>query len=153
MRPATALTVTLSFILVMGAACVHTQVKGEPVPQGFARYTKTREIKAVSPEGVTYRVRSEANKPFAQLPFWKEALKKRMLDAGYIFLGEAPVTADKREGYLLELTAPYGQQDYTYLIAVFALKREIVIVEAAGEVTELTARRDDILAAIGRLKF
>lgn len=155
MRTGSVFAAALFFILIMGSACVHTgaRVKGEPVPAGFARYTKAKEIKAVSPEGVTFRVRSEANKPFAELPFWKEALKKRMLDAGYIFLDDSSVTADNREGYLLELTAPYGQLDYTYLMAVFVVGKKIVIVEAAGEVTDLAARREAILAAIGRLKF
>jgi len=76
-----------------------------------------------------------------------------MLDAGYLFLREAPLTADNREGYLLELTAPYGRQDDTYLVAVFAVKKKIVIVEAAGEVTQLAARRKATIAAIRRLKF
>ncbi len=152
MRTPTALVTALCFISLVGAGCVHT-TQGKPVPHGFARYTDAEEIKAVSPEGVTYRVRSEANKPYADLPFWKEALKKRMLDAGYVFRREAPVTADNREGYLLELTAPYGQQDDTYLMAIFALKNKIVIVEAAGEVTQLAARRKAIIAAIEKLKF
>jgi hypothetical protein len=152
MRTPACLVIALCSILFMGAGCVHT-TQGNPVPDGFARYTDAQETRAVSPEGVTYRVRSEANKPYADLPFWKEALKKRMLDAGYLFLREAPVTADNREGYLLELIAPFGQQDDTYLMAVFALEKKIVIVEAAGEVNQLAARRKAIIAAIGRLKF
>ncbi len=155
MRPLSALIATLLLILCMAVGCVHTTAatSGDPVPDGFARYTKAKEIKAVSPEGVVYGVRHEANKPFAELPFWKEALKKRMLDAGYIFLREGPISAGSRQGYLLELTAPYGQQDYTYLMAVFVQKKKILIVEAAGEVADLATRREAILGAIQRLKF
>lgn len=155
MRPANVIFATQLLILYLAAGCVHTTAPsaGKLIPEGFARYTKARQIKAVSPEGVIYRVRSEDNKPFAELPFWKEALKKRMLDAGYIFLREAPIQADAQEGYLLELTAPYGQQDYTYLMAVFVLKKKIKIVEAAGEVSDLAAHRAAIFEAIQSLKF
>ncbi len=154
MRPKKAIITVLLLALCLVTGCVHTTAKnGKRIPEGFAPYTKAREIKAVSPEGVTYRVRSEDNKPFAQLPFWKEALKKRMLDAGYIFLNEAPIKADAEEGYLLELTAPYGAQDYTYLVAVFVREKKIIIAEAAGEVGDLAARRTAIVEAIQNLKF
>lgn len=155
MRPASIIVATLLVICGTAAGCVHFAggASPPPVPAGFAAYTDTREIKAVSPEGVVYRVRREDNQPPAELPFWKEALKRRMLDAGYIFLGEAPITAGAQPGYLLELTAPYGQQDATYLTAIFVRAREIVIVEAAGEVGALTRRRAAILEAIGRLEL
>jgi hypothetical protein len=154
MRPEKAIIAVLLLAFCLATGCVHTFVKnGNLIPEGFAPYTKAREIKAASPEGVTYRVRSEDNKPFAQLPFWKEALKKRMLDAGYIFLNEAPIKTDGEKGYLLELTAPYGAQDYTYLVAVFVREKKIVIAEAAGEVGDLSARRDAIVEAIQNLKF
>ncbi len=80
-------------------------------------------------------------------------MKKRMLDAGYIFLNEAPIEADAQEGYLLELTAPYGQRDYTYLMAVFVRGKKIIIAEAVGEVSDLAARRAAILEAIQNLKL
>jgi hypothetical protein len=146
MRPALSHFAVLILLLSAMVGCVaHEAVLP---PTGFARYSDAREFKAVSPEGVVFRVRSEENKPFAELSFWKEALKKRMLDAGYIFLREAPIAADDQPGYLLELTAPLGEKDYTYLTAVFVREKKIVIAEAAGEVTDLDSRRDAILAAI-----
>jgi hypothetical protein len=151
MRPAASFIVALLLVLSTSVGCV--PLEGVSSPDGFARYTEPGEFKAVSPEGVVYRVRSEDNKPYAELPFWKEALKKRMLDAGYIFLREAPITADGQPGYLLELTAPFGQQDYTYLTAVFVRPQKIIIVEAAGEVTDLAGRREAILEAIQGLKL
>jgi len=154
MRPALSHFAVLILLVSAMVGCVaHEAVLP---PTGFARYSDSREFKAVSPEGVVFRVRSEENKPFAELPFWKEALKKRMLDAGYIFLREAPITAvaaNDQPGYLLELTAPLGEEDYTYLTAVFVRGKKIVIAEAAGEVTDLDSRRDAILAAIQGLKL
>src|SRR4051812_32282549 len=72
-------------------------------PQGFAEYDHGSGFRAVSADGVMYRVRSVKNEPKAELPFWREALKKRMLDAGYRFQSEASVKAANGEGYLLEL--------------------------------------------------
>ncbi len=151
MRPAALLVPALFLLVLTAVGCV--PLEKIPTPEGFARYTETGEFKAVSPERVVFRVRSEDNRPRADLPFWKEALKKRMLDAGYIFLREAPVTADSDPGYLLELTAPYGQQDFTYLTAVFVRPEKIVIVGAAGEVTDLAGRREAILEAIKGLRL
>jgi hypothetical protein len=154
MRPLKILFAALLLILCLVIGCVHTTAdNGKRIPAGFAPYTQAGKIKAVSPEGIIYRVRSVDNKPFADLTFWKEALKKRMLDAGYIFLNEAPIEADAQEGYLLELTAPYGEQDYTYLVAVFVSGKKIIIAEAAGAVSDLAARRAAVLEAIQNLKL
>lgn len=153
MRPAALPVLILLTVFWSAAGCVHFSgsTSSSPVPEGFAPYTDSSQVKAVSPEGVVYRVRREAHQPRAELTFWKEALKNRMLDAGYIFLAEAPISAGERPGYLLELTAPHGPQDLTYLTAIFVREREIVIVEAAGEVTAFAPRREAILQAIRSL--
>jgi hypothetical protein len=151
MGPALQHFAAIIFILSILVGCTTHEIVSAPA--GFARYSDSQEFKAVSPEGIVFRVRHEENKPYADLSFWKEALKKRMLDAGYIFLREASITADGQQGYLLELTAPFGEKDYTYLTAIFVRSNKIVIAEAAGEVTDLSARRDGILASIQRLKL
>lgn len=122
-------------------------------PQGFAPYRSWWTFKAVSPDGVIYRVRSEPNKPAAELPFWREALKKRMLDAGYAFMAESDLTAGADKGYLLELAAPQGSMDYAYLIGLFVDGGDIVIAEAAGEVTKLQPRRADIVEAMRNIEL
>ncbi len=143
--------ILLAFI-VLAAGCV-TSSKKHVIPDGFASYGETAKTKAVSPDGVMFRTRSEKNEPYAKLSFWKEALKKRMLDAGYGFRKESGISADGREGYLLELTAPLGPVDYSYLVAVFLNKKEIFIVESAGEITRFDNRREDVVAAIKKLRF
>jgi hypothetical protein len=146
MRPVLSHFTVLVIFLTVFAGCVAH--KKASTPEGFARYSNSQEFKAISPEGVVFRVRDEENKPYAELPFWKEALKKRMLDAGYIFQSEAPIAVKGEQGYLLELTAPFGEKDYTYLTAIFVRSSKIVIAEAAGEASDLAAHRDAILAAI-----
>lgn len=147
-----ALCLLLSCLLIAGAGCT-TPKANIAAPEGFAEYTKSEPYKAISPEGVVYRVRTEKNEPYAELPFWKEAFKKRMLDAGYVFLSESTIKAGGREGYLLELTAPLGTLDYTYLTAIFVDKQTITIAESAGDVLHVKKRRKAILAAIEHIKF
>jgi hypothetical protein len=123
------------------------------VPKGFASYDDFFALRAVSPDGVTFTVRNEDNDPEASLEFWSEALKKRMTDAGYRFVADAALEADGREGYLLELSAPLGQQDYTFLIGLFVVEDELIIAEAAGEMGRLATRRLDLVEAISALRF
>jgi hypothetical protein len=136
-------------VLVTGAAmagCSRGFVAN--VPAGFAEIPSHTQLKALSPDGVTFRVRRETVRQAAELPFWKEALKKRMLDAGYGFVSEKDIKAQASAGYLIEVAAPMGAEDYSYTIAIFVQDKHIVIAEAAGEVTRYKAHAKDILAAI-----
>lgn len=142
--------VCLCLVLWVASGCV--PFRGA-APVGFATYKGDRPYRAVSPDGLMYRVRYEKNKPRADLGFWKEALKVRMIDAGYHFASESDIEVDGRPGYLLELTAPMGTQDYTYMDAVFVCGRKLVLVEAAGEVAQFEAHRASIEAAIQALTF
>lgn len=139
--------VLLIIITALAGGCVHKLP--DSVPQGFAAYENQQKIRAVSPDGVMYRIRREKNEPFAELPFWREALKKRMLDAGYNFMNEEDIKAGERSGYLLELAAPLGAQDFSYLIALFVNdNKQLVIVEAAGDMTVFAKWRPEIIKAI-----
>ena len=147
--------VFVSCLIIMGLlSCTPTTKKALQHPQGFACYENAAPMKAVSPEGIVYRVRYEKNKPFAELPFWKEALKKRMTDAGYGFSRESDIQAGDRKGYLLELTAPMGPRDNAYLMAIFLNDmKQIVIFEASGEITQFDAQREKILDAVRSSAF
>lgn len=138
-------------LLLAGPACApgfHAEA-----PSGFAAYEGRKPYRAVSPSGVIYRVRELDNKPEALLPFWREALKKRMLDAGYSFVREGEIRASGAEGYLLELAAPVGQEDDSYLIAFFVRGKHLVLVESSGEVARFAAQREAVLSAIRGLRF
>jgi len=122
-------------------------------PDGFATYKGNRPYRAVSSDGVVYRVRTESDNSDATMSFWREALKKRMTDAGYSFLREGDVkAANADDGYLLEVTAPYGLRDYTYLMAVFKRGKHLVLVESSGEVTTFEKHRPAVLAAVEKLR-
>lgn len=122
-------------------------------PEGFAAYGKARPFRAVSPDGLMFQVRTTPHEPEATLDFWKEALRKRMIDAGYTLLADADVKAGGTPGYLIELAAPMGPEDDVYWVAVFPHGGQLVIVEAAGEAARFHAREAAIKAAIEALKL
>ncbi len=124
-----------------------------PAPAGFAPGKKKRRFVAVSPDDVVFRVRTAKNKPVADLAFWKEAMVTRMTEAGYRVASQGDIQANGVPGALLEVSAPDGQQDAAYLIAVFVDGRRLVVAEAAGEVGRFAARRAAVIDAIGALRF
>jgi hypothetical protein len=144
---------SLSFFLIVVAVLMVSGCKTIPAnaPSGFAAYQGENPFRAVSPDGVMYRVRTTENKPSADLSFWKTALKKHMTDSGYHFISESDVSADTLSGYQLELTAPMGDKDYTYLIALFVKGDTLIIAEASGEISSFKKLQTSIDAAIKKI--
>ena len=142
------------YVVVAGLAAV--AVSGcasftATAPLGFAAVSGHDPFRAISPDGVVFRVRHEANQPKAELAFWKEALKNRLLAVGYTYVSEREVKASGRPGALLELAAPMGQVDFSYLVAIFVTAGDVVIVETAGPVLKLKERVPAVEAAIAAL--
>ena len=119
-------------------------------PQGFAAYPDQPggEWKAVSPEGVTWRIHEEAHEPAADLAFWKGALRKRMSEAGYRIVDSLAFSAGGKSGMALELSAPLGQTDYGYLVAAILTDKKLIVIEAAGPSAEFAKHRTDMLATL-----
>lgn len=123
------------------------------VPDGFSRWRRKGSYRAASPDGVLVRVRSAKHKPRADLAFWQEAVRERMVRAGYKVQAEDELEVDGVAGSLIEVAAPRGTEDWSYVIAVFPRGRKIVLFEAAGEVSTLEGRRDAITRALKDLSF
>ena len=137
-------------VVIIGlVGCAHFQAM---VPQGFAEYEGRSVFKAVSPDGVVFRVRSVANEPYAELPFWREALSTRMRNAGYVLVDSSQITVADRPTSLVELAAPLGNEDQSYLIAVIFGTKRLVIVEAAGEVLKFRKSKSQIIEAIKKIR-
>ena len=152
MRAANIFAIILVISILPATGC--KTVSGKyTAPKGFAMYEGKDDFRAVSPEGIVFKIRTEKNEPYAELDFWREALKKRMTDAGYRFMSESEITAGNNKGYLIELAAPLGPRDYSYLIAVFQKEKQLVIIESAGDVAALKTRRGDIVDAIGKTQL
>ncbi len=140
-------TSTLFIFALIFSSCAFKAVS----PVGFAQYRGKRIHRSVHHDGITYRVKHVRNKPYAKLEFWKEALHTRMSDAGYTFIDTSTVIAGSDTGAILELAAPLGNEDYSYVIALFQKKKRIVIVESSGEVIRFQKEKHNILQAIRRL--
>ena len=124
------------------------------VPEGFAAYPRgsmfKSPLRAASPDGIVFTVRTERNEPRADLGFWREALKTRMGQAGYRVVADTACSMKGADGVLLKLAAPVGNQDYLYWIA-FSLSPsggKILVAEAAGESKRFLARQGEIRKAI-----
>lgn len=132
------------------------KTKGVSVPEppaGFSAWRKHGRYRAASPQDVMLRVRTEKHKPKAELAFWKEAVRERMVAAGYTLVAESDIEAGGVKGGLVELAAPMGTDDWTYLIAFFPNGGRIVVAEAAGEVATFAEVRDELEASIRAMSF
>lgn len=128
-------------------------------PADFARYPRgwlfEGPLRAVSPDGVLFTVRKVDNDPRADLAFWGEAMRTRMVQAGYRVVSDSACAMRGVEGRLLALAAPVGNEDHIYWIA-FALSPDggdILVAEAAGESRRFLARREAIRQAIAGSGF
>jgi hypothetical protein len=142
----------LLLIGFVSAGCAAAQ----PVtPGGFAAFTASEPFRAVSPDGVVFRVRREENPGGAALAFWKEAVTSRMKAKGYELRadGEVGGGVDARPGFLLELAAPLGLHEHGYLLALFVRGEELVVVEASGPAASLASRRGAIVTALESSRF
>ena len=121
---------------------------GVTAPDGFATYPNRKQFRAASPDGVLFRVRAVDHEPQADLAFWSEAMERRMTGAGYRVIRKSDIAAGGVSGHLLELSAPLGVVDYAYAIAILPSDKQIVVVEAAGEVSGFEARREAIVQSV-----
>ena len=121
---------TLCALLLLGA-CSRVKVEG---PEGFAKQRTRGEYRALSPEGMLFRVRTVKNYPRKDLIFWKQALRRHLTDEGYHLLDEGEAfSTDRHEGIMYEWAVPYAENDYIFLTALVPMGGRIIIVEAAGE--------------------
>lgn len=121
-------------------------------PEGFSAFRDERRYRAASPDGVLFRARTVKHEPRADAAFWQEAVRERARAAGYRIVADEAITVGGVEGVRLELQAPLGEEDWTYLVAFFPSGRRVAIVEAAGQVARFDERRGAILAAIEALR-
>lgn len=102
-------------------------------PEGFAEIDGRGAYRAVSPEGMRYRVRILKNRPAKDMQFWSEALRSHLLKEGYRLNGE-PRSLENGDtpGVLCEWVLPYGNESYVYLTALMVSGRTIILAEAAA---------------------
>lgn len=126
---------------------------GVPTPHAFSAWRNAGRYRAVSPDGVLYRVRTVKHFPKADLPFWKEAAREHLVAAGYKLISEEDIRIDGHPAALLELGAPMGEEDWGWMVAFTVKGNRIVIAEAAGEAVRLGKRKGDLITAMQNLSL
>jgi hypothetical protein len=148
MKHSTIYNLVLFVLLLLIVSC------GRPftavAPEGFATYKSGINFRSVSPDHIVYRVRTCANQPYAEFEFWREALPQQMKNAGYRIIDDTVLTVSNNKSLLLELAAPLGEADYSYLVMIMVKKEKILIAEAAGLYDDFQRRKPEIIAALGK---
>ncbi|MBN1649191.1 MAG: hypothetical protein JW874_14230 [Spirochaetales bacterium] len=140
----------LCFVLaVLFVSCSNIHITK---PEGFAETKSGKIYRAVSPEGMIFRVRSFKNYPEQDLDFWKQALKAQLVREGYQFIAEKLPDAEREDLVCFEWGAPYGGADYVYLTAVMVKGKKIMAVEATGELKLFRKYEDALIASIKSLE-
>jgi len=122
-------------LAIMMVGCVTPPIAMD-TPDGFAAFSDTDVVRAISPEGVLVRARTVPNDPAQSLEFWAEVLERQLTESGYLLVGKSDFSMEAGDGVLMEWLAPVSQDDWIYLTAISVVDSQIVIVEAAGP-TEL----------------
>jgi hypothetical protein len=107
-------------------------------PQGFAVYESespifVNEYRAITADGVRYRVRVVKNEPEGDATLWKQTLIKGLEKKGYRILSSDSLKTDQgRTVQYVNSQLSAGGMDFLYLTGFIVDGRRIIIVEAGG---------------------
>ena len=143
---------SLCLLLLFGCLTPDTQA---PAPESFAVFKNLDSqvvTKAVSAEGLVYRVRYEKQDPTADAGFWREALTRKLERDGYLILKSEDRTVGGGPGGMVHAVAPLAGGDFGFIVAFTPVDNYILIAESAGTRPELERATVGIVAAIDQIK-
>ena len=119
-------------------------------PSGFALVDNRSFFRAISPEGVRFQIRKGKNYPLKELEFWSATFVRHMEESGYQKKDDGKIfeTATGVRGYAVEWGLSMGNSDYLYLTAIVPYKKNIFIIEAAGEHNIFRNYREAVYSAM-----
>ncbi|MDR2595183.1 MAG: hypothetical protein LBC87_10495 [Fibromonadaceae bacterium] len=123
-------------------------------PRNFAAYeSESDKFKAISSDGVLYRVSAYEQKSEASMDFWKEAFLLKMKNSNYKQEDSLNISIDGKVaiGYIFSFVNSTGHD--LYLVAAVQSKEKMFVVEATGESSKFENRKKDILDAIGSINI
>jgi hypothetical protein len=143
-------------IVVQAISCASFSAKA---PENFAAYeSESDKFKAISSDGVLYRISVYEQKSEASMDFWKEAFLLNMKNANYKQEDSLNVNIGGKAamGYLFSY-ANSARQDLYLVAAVPIINKiftnEMLVVEASAEREKFNARKAYILKAIGEIEL
>jgi hypothetical protein len=123
-------------------------------PENFAAYkSENTKFKAISSDGVLYRVSVYEQKSEASIDFWKEAFLLKMKNTSYKQEDSLNVSISGKAamGYIFSFANNVGSD--LYLVAAVQNGNEMLVVEAAAEREKFNAHKAAILKAIGEIEL
>jgi len=135
--------------LLGGCASAHLDT-----PNGFAAYedNETYDFYASDGEGVVIAVRTEKNRPQGDLSYWTSSLDAQLRGAGYQTHDVADVkSADGHAGKQLQYVVDDNGRDLVFWVSIFVTDRQVVLVEAGGDVAFFEPKVAQIQSAIASL--
>ena len=141
----------VSWALLIVGGCTTFQIQD---PQGFAVEQTEGVYRAVSPEGVQMRIRTDDAVPKQSAEFWHEAMIHQLTKKGYQPLSfHESFEIDGYTGWIIEWGVPYGEKDYIYMTAFVPYGEKVLIVEAAGEHTLYSLHREALYESVKSLQL
>ena len=144
----------MKFLLILSALFLFScaSFKAQE-PKNFAAYeSESDKFKAISSDGVLYRVSAYEQKSEASMDFWREAFLLKMRNSNYKQEDSLNINIGGKAaiGYIFSFANSTGHD--LYLVAAVQSKEKMFVVEASGESAKFENRRKDILDAIGSIK-
>jgi hypothetical protein len=139
---------------IIAAQIISCAAFNATAPNNFATYgdNNGEKFKAISPDGVFYRVSAYEQKSEATVDFWRDAFLLKMKNSNYKQEDSLNVSIGGKAaiGYIFSFANTVGSD--LYLVAAVPAKGKMIVVEAAAESEKFNARKNDILEAIGKIK-
>lgn len=138
-------------------ACRDFQAKA---PEGFARYEDStlglpaREFRAISADGVRFRVKAVRNEPAGDAVLWTAALRRSLERKGYRLSESASLrTEDGHDLVVIHGVVGLGGVDYGYALGFSVHDDTVVIAEAGGPQEAMVLHAKEIDAAFRSVKI
>jgi hypothetical protein len=140
------------FIVIHTISCAPFIAKA---PENFAAYNENEgdTFRAISSDGVLYRVSAYKQKSEASMDFWKDAFSLNMRNLNYKQEDSLNISISGKAamGYIFSFANSTGQD--LYLVAAVPNGNKMLVVEASAEREKFNARKADILKAIGEIEL
>ncbi len=145
-------------ILLILVSCATFKAKA---PENFAEYNDTPsgvfwssdKFRAISSDGVLYRVSEYEQKAEASTDFWREAFLLKMKNANYKQEDSLNITLAGKPaiGYIFSF-ANSASTDL-YLVVAIQSKEKMLVIEATGETAKFEPHKKAILDAINNINI
>lgn len=120
-----------------------------------ARHSSGYVQRATTVDGVVIGLRALEHRVRGPLPFWSEAVLRRMRDGeGYALLSRDDVqAANGQRGTLLRFGRDLNGRPYRYTVAVFVTDSRLWIVDAGGREEAFVSAESEIERSIQAVRF